>query len=472
MARKFIVSPIIEGDVTIGSPGQQERVLLGRLAEIGSSRNIWLGADQEFVALVVGKRGSGKSYTLGTLLEGFATNSNNTAVSHHVRRRGVLLLDPMGNFWTMANPVRSDGSSKVAAQHAILKTWNIDPLKVDVTVWLPTGFRTNNDPSYVRDFSIHTSDLELSDLADLIGLHLVKDPQGAALSDAFEAVVENGWATPTTTKPAKPNFEFSDLVDYLDYLRTNHTGGDHDPSTLRAVIRSLKSLERSGVFSNAGTPLNALYVPGHLSILMLPHRVGADLRRVITRLILRRTLREREEASQIQQRLSVEQLSPANYAILEGELKNRIPRSLLALDEAQELLGDGGGEARAAIEDFCLLGRNYGLSLVLATQRPTAGAISAKVRSQADVQLIHRLLTQDDIETSRQNLLGAYPEEIRDAARSLQFQDLLRTLERGQLVVSASHAVAGDVSRQGERVDRIMVADVRPRMTVHGGEVE
>ena len=205
---------------------------------------------------------------------------------------------------------------------------------------------------------------------------------------------------------------------------------------------------------------------------MLPHRVGADLRRVITRLITRRTLREREEASQIQQRLSVEQLSAVDRAALEGELRDRIPRSLLALDEAQELLGDGGGEARAAIEDFCLLGRNYGLSLVIATQRPTAGAISTKVRSQADVQLIHRLLTQDDIELSRQNLLGAYPDEVRDGVRALQFEDLLRGLDRGQLVVSTSNAGSVGGRRDAERVNRIMIANVRPRMTVHGGEVE
>src|SRR5690606_11667485 len=102
----------------------------------------------------------------------------------------------------------------------------------------------------------------------------------------------------------------------------------------------------------------------------------ADLRRVITRLLIRRILREREEASQIRQRLSVEQLDEATRARLEDELHARIPRSILALDEAQELLGDEGAEAREALEDFCLLGRNYGLSLLLATQRPTASAIS------------------------------------------------------------------------------------------------
>ena len=99
MPNQFIVNPIVHGDVVLGSPGAQERVLLGKLAETGGNRRVWIGADQEFVALVVGKRGSGKSYTLGNIVEGFATQADNGAISHHARRRGVLLLDPMGNFW-------------------------------------------------------------------------------------------------------------------------------------------------------------------------------------------------------------------------------------------------------------------------------------------------------------------------------------------------------------------------------------
>jgi hypothetical protein len=199
---------------------------------------------------------------------------------------------------------------------------------------------------------------------------------------------------------------------------------------------------------------------------MLPIRVGSDLRRVITRLLIRRILREREQASQIRQRLDVEGLDDATTSRLEAELRNRIPRSVLALDEAQELLGDEGGEARQALEDFCLLGRNYGLSLMLATQRPLASAISSKVRSQVDLYLIHRLLTQEDIDISWSNLLAVFPKELMDGSRELDFAQLVRSLDRGQVIVSASHAEGA------ERVSRIMIAQVRPRITVHGGEVE
>jgi DNA helicase HerA-like ATPase len=174
-------------------------------------------------------------------------------------------------------------------------------------------------------------------------------------------------------------------------------------------------------------------------------------------------------ASQIRQRLDVERTNGDERRRLTDALKRRIPKTVLAIDEAQELLGDEGGEARQALEDFCLLGRNYGLSLILATQRPTTGAISPKVRSQVDTCFVHRLLTQDDIENTYKNLLSAYPREVRVGDRSLQYPDLVRSLEIGQAVVTSSAMT----SQNGQPApSRLVVLNVRPRVTVHGGEVD
>jgi hypothetical protein len=283
--------------------------------------------------------------------------------------------------------------------------------------------------------------------------------------EAFIAVTEDGWNDGTQMRPPTKTYSFRDLAGYLDTMRGQSTS-DHQSGTLRALIRSLRALERQPVFNGTGTRLKELLQPGLLSVLMLPIRIGSDMRRVITRLLIRRILREREQASQIKQRLDIENLSIQERTRLEVELSNRIPRSVLALDEAQELLGDEGGEARSALEDFCLLGRNYGLSLMLATQRPVANAISARVRSQVDMYIIHRLLTQDDIAMCQANLLSLLPREITDGMLELDFSNLLRSLDRGQAVITASYAMAQ------EEVKRIIVAKIRPRITVHGGEVE
>ena len=175
-----------------------------------------------------------------------------------------------------------------------------------------------------------------------------------------------------------------------------------------------------------------LVKPGSLSILMLPQRIGHDLRRVITRVLIRRLLKEREAASQIRQRLDVQKLELKERQALEEKLTSLVPKTILALDEAQELLGEEGGEAKEALEDFCLLGRNYGLSLILATQRPTAAAISSKVRAQVDTYFIHRLLTQEDIETTERNLISLLPDEVRLGNHALDYGKVLRSLETGQ----------------------------------------
>jgi uncharacterized protein len=465
MARTFIVTPSFKGDVMLGTEGDDMKVYIGKVAEKGPGRKLFFGGSKEFVSLIIGKRGSGKSYTLGTILEGLATKQNKTSISDHKARRAVLLLDPMGNFWTTALNVRNDGPKKVRDQFSLLDGWNCNPEDINVTVWLPAGYRTANDSACIQEFRVHLSDLEVADIADLVGTNLIRDPQGAALSEAYDAVTDSGWIDDNKVHPPNPNYSFNDLIEYLEFLRDRQNGGDHSPVTIRALIRSLKLLSRQAVFSGTGTPLTKLLVPGQLGILMLPHRVGHDLRLVITRLIIRRMLREREEAAQIRQRLDVETLDATTTQKLENELKNRIPRSVLAIDEAQELLGDEGGEAKEALESFCLLGRNYGLSLLLATQRPTTGAISAKVRSQVDLYLIHRLLTQDDIEISLKNLLSMYPNEVMSGDRTLEFPELVRTLEKGQLVVSGSYMQAEDP------LTRLLIANIRPRITVHGGEV-
>ncbi|MGF1885756.1 DUF87 domain-containing protein [Photobacterium profundum] len=467
MAWQYIIDPAISGHLYVGTEGIEQQVYIGRIDESGGPRKIFFGGSGEFVSLIIGKRGSGKSHTLGNIVEGLATKDNNTSISNHLKRRGVLLLDPMGNFWTTAHKVSSGGTSKVQTQYALFEGWDCSPEDINVEVFLPAGFINENDPPFIKDFHISVSELDDTDLADLIEVNLVKDPQGAALSEAFVAVTIDGWKDGDILHPAIRHYSISNLISYLEWQKGRVGDGDHSPSTLRALIRSLRVLGRLPVFSGKGTPLTKLLSPGKLSVLMLPHKVGHDLRLVITRLLIRRILREREEAAQIQQRLDIEKMDERETERLTEELALRVPRSVLAIDEAQDLLGDEGGGARRALDDFCLLGRNFGLSLLLATQRPSSSAISAKVRSQVDFTMIHRLVSQSDIANCYDNLLSEYPTEVRVGERVLKFSQLVRQLDRGQAIISASYAV----TEHSETVNRIVVAQIRPRVTVHGGEV-
>ncbi len=160
------------------------------------------------------------------------------------------------------------------------------------------------------------------------------------------------------------------------------------------------------------------------------------------------------------------QLPADEHQRLEGRLGKLIPRTVLAIDEAQELVGDEGQEARRALEDFCLQGRNYGLSMVLATQRPSVGAISAKVRAQVDTTIVHRLMTQEDIDVTLRDMQSEWPESVKLRDRTLDYASLVRSLDIGQAVVSSSHIRL----ERDSGAARSFIMNVRPRIRVHGGE--
>src|SRR5262245_45613406 len=127
MPRQFIVNPPIRGDLSVGTEGDQLKAYLGHVAEAGPLRKVHFSGSREFVSLIIGKRGSGKSHTLGTIVESLATAKDRTSISDHKSRRAVLLLDPMGNFWTTAHNVAADGPQKVREQFASLDGWNCHP---------------------------------------------------------------------------------------------------------------------------------------------------------------------------------------------------------------------------------------------------------------------------------------------------------------------------------------------------------
>lgn len=470
--KNYIVDPQLPAsNVAIGTEGGQTTVYLGQVAEFGGARRVYFDASKEFVTLIIGKRGSGKSFCLGSLVEGLCTVAPTSSISNVATKRGVLLLDPMGNFWTSLFPVSGDGTARVREQWQMLDGWGCQPEDVNVVVWIPAGFRRESDHPSIRDFHVDVADLDASDWADILGTNLMSDPKGILLAEALFAVREDGWhdADGRYRKP-KQRYDLDDVIAYVETIRSAVANGnvtDHASQTCRALVRDLKAYERLPLFSAGATQLTEIIREGQLSILMLPARVGHDLRRVLTRLLIRRIMKEREEASQIRNRLDLQKNLPApERGQLETRLGQLIPRTVLAIDEAQELVGEEGHEAKRALEDFCLLGRNYGLSMVLATQRPSVGAISAKVRAQVDTTIIHRLMTQEDIDTTWRDMQSMWPAIVKLRDRVLDYPSLIRSLDVGQAVVSSSQI---RLERENS-LARTFVMTVRPRIRVHGGE--
>ena len=71
---------------------------LGRLAEAGPVTQVRHDLAGEHVVAIVGKRGSGKSYTLGSLIEGLVLNDLSSAIASTNHSRGSLAIRHAGHL--------------------------------------------------------------------------------------------------------------------------------------------------------------------------------------------------------------------------------------------------------------------------------------------------------------------------------------------------------------------------------------
>lgn len=456
----FDVEPRVAGAVHLGSRKRESAILAGRMSERGNREEIWFDTSENFVALEVGKRGSGKSYGMGALLEGFATGEG-SRISRHTDRRAVVLLDPLDVHWTALTPLSAEGPPGLVKQHAVYQRWpdlQIEP--INTRVFVPAGHRWDIDPAEFRELRVPVSSLDAGDWALLIKADLMGDPRGRLLDEAFQKVTQLGWCFDDASNPmpAKAAYAVDDLIDCID----------HDPDiaqyyaaeTRRSVVQPLRSYGAMALFDDpTGTALVDIAEAGVLTIVCLG-RLTDDLRTVLTTVLVRLIKADRMYASQIRRRLALTRNEAAQVAELEAALTRHIPRTVLAIDEAQILMpAKGATSARKTLDAFVLEGRNYGLSLWLATQRPK-GAISDAAASQIDTFIIHRLSVAEDVTAVCSMLQNAQPASVKAGGRELPMTDLIRSLDVGQAVFSSASSDA----------PRLVIGEVRPRNVAHGGE--
>lgn len=458
--KTFDVEPRVAGKVHFGSDKRDSVILAGRMAEKGNGDEIHFDGSDNFVVFEVGKRGSGKSYGMGSLLEGFATGAD-SKIARHRSRRAVVLLDPLDVHWAAITPLSAEGPEGLRKQHAIFRKWEslaVEP--INIRVFIPAGERWDIDPAAFREFRLPVSELDAGDWGLLLNTDLITEPRGRLLDEAYRKVTELGWQFdgPQTPMAAKLNYGLQDLIDCIEH--DPDISGFYAAETCRSVLQPLRAFLRMPLFdSPAGTPLTELAEEGVLSILCMG-RLTADLRTVLTTVVVKKLKSDRMYASQIRRRLSLRPESPEMVASLEAELKRHVPRTVLAIDEAQILIpARSNNSARRAIEAFVLEGRNFGLSLWLATQRPK-GAISDAAASQIDTFIIHRLSVADDIGAVCGLLQNASPEKMRLGGRELDLPGLIRSLDVGQAIFSSAISDAS----------RFVVGEIRPRNVAHGGE--
>jgi DNA helicase HerA-like ATPase len=459
--QKYRVEPPLvrrERLVQLGESGDRctDSVYLGRLAESGLSKDVWLDVTHEHVLAIVGKRGSGKSFTLGSVIEALCTSEHETLISRTSKERGALLFDTLNIFQWMTAPVSEAraSSAHVGEQVRTLAEWGLrDSIPLDVDLWVPAGFQ-DRVTGRAQPFRIRTWEMEASDWASLLGVDAVQDVMGQLLSQVFDKVTKKGWSGQSGAEAARLQYQLADLIDCL--ANDPDIERDYARESIRAVRQRLSSYDSTDLFGAQGTAMGELVRPGRLAVMLLSG-VPDHVRLVIIGLAIRQLLFARAEASEAAKTLDLGFASdPKEESRIKDVLESAPPKAWVFIDEAQNVFpSERQTSASGILLRFVREGRNFGLSLGLTTQQPSA--IDSRIMAQVDTLIVHTLTVQRDLQTVLSNLKSRQPDSIFLKSVRLNLSDAVRHLIVGQAFVSSTEATRG------------FFMDVRPRTSVHGG---
>jgi hypothetical protein len=382
------------------------------------------------IIFICGKRGGGKSYTLGVIAEELCKTRIGI---------GTVIVDPIGIYWSM----KKGNQSKKEARE--LERWGLKPMALDnVRVVAPLGVYDEGSDLLDGSFSIKPSELTSEEWCMVFGLDRFKI-QGLLVGEALDKVRE-GYKVrkgPNEVEfiPGKGNdYTIEDIVDAMD--RDVDLGSDergYARTTRRSVIARFKAAERWGIFSEEGTPINEISVWDRVTVVDVSHpKLENQIRALIVGILARKIL---------QARMMTSRMEEAGLAKEGGS----IPVTWLMLDEAHLLIPRRGMTAASKpLIEYAKLGRKPGCALVLATQRPAA--TDDDVLSQVDILVGHSLGLEDDIAALLRRVPAKLPSQ-------LSASDFIRAIPTG-------FGLLADQKTQ----QRTLVVQIRPRFTHHSGK--
>jgi len=387
---------------------------------VSLSNKLWLDVVRSHVILIAGKRGSGKSYSIGVLAEELSKLPKE--VSENI---ACLIFDTMGIFWTMK--YKNDKDTE------LLEEWDLKSEKLPARVWVPAGYFQEYESRKIpvdKKFALAVNELDVEDWLSIFELKMI-DPISVLMQKVIFRLTGN-----------------YDLEDVIEEIRKDKDAIDEVRKSAIALFEAAKSWRVFAKKNQQATMINELVVPGKTSILDLSiySSISAfNVRALIIGLISKKLFNQRLLARK------KEEIDEIYRGVGHGSKeKKEMPLVWMFLDEAHEFLPkDDKTPATNSLIQLLREGRQPGISMVLATQQP--GVIHRDVMTQSDIVLAHRLTNKKDIEALNEIMQTYLLEKIQKSMRELP--DL-----------KGSGIVLDDNS------ERLYPIRIRPRFTWHGGE--
>ena len=381
------------------------------------SNNVYLDVNRAHTIMLCGKRGSGKSYSLGVIAEEMVSLHN------EIRDKlSVLILDTMGIFWTMKYPNTKDED--------LLESWGLKPKRLkDIQVFIPEGYFSEYKEKGMlvdKSFSIKPSELKGDDWCNVFSISL-NEPLGILIERVIESF-------------KKRNYTIQEVIERIKQDEKSNQ------EVKNAAENRFLAAEKWGLFSDKGTAIKDIISTGKVSILDVSCYTGVygmwGIRSLVIGLIARKLFNERMIVRK------KEEMDKIKGEFLE-EKKSEMPIVWILIDEAHEFIGKERTAATDSLIQVIREGRQPGISLILATQQP--GEMHKDVITQSDIIISHRITARVDIEALN-NMMQTYL--IGDIQKYL---NNLRDLKGGAVILD-------------DNSERMYPVQIRPKYTWHGGE--
>ena len=388
------------------------------------SNKIFLDVARTHVILVAGKRGSGKSYTLGVLAEQLSDLPKE--VSQNI---ASIIFDTMGIYWTMKYQNEKD--------RELLQEWELTPKTLPVRIFIPYGYFDSYEKNGIpvdKKFALDVSEMNAEDWILTFGLDLI-NPVGVLIETSIAKLKETG-----------KTFYIEEIISEIEI--NERASND----TKNSAIALFQATDSWGLFAKEGivpTSVNELISAGKTTVLDLSvySSIGAfNVRALVISIVSRKLFeqrmaeRKREEIKSISKRFE-----------LSGDVeKKEMPLIWMFIDEAHEFLPlDKKTIATDSLIQLLREGRQPGISMILATQQP--GKIHRDVMTQSDIVISHRVTSEQDLTALNQIMQSYLFESIN------QYMNDLPTSKGSAILLD-------------DNSERIYPIKMRPRFTWHGGE--
>ncbi len=390
------------------------------------SNFIKMDVARSHVVLVAGKRGSGKSYTLGVIAEELSSLPDE--VKNNI---ASLIFDTMGIFWTM--------KYKNTKEKSLLREWNLKSAKLPIKIFTPYGsfeqYKNKGIP-VDKSFALKITELKAEDWILTFNLNI---------TDPTAVIIQR---TITKLKEQAKDYGINEILSEINKDQTT------TPQTKNATTGLFEAARTWGVFAEKGekgTNIHDLINPGQTTIMDLSvyNAVGMfNVRALVIGLISRKIFNLRMDSRKKEEVEAVR--AGSDYLSFVGQRDQ--PLVWIFIDESHEFLPReelGKTAATDALIQLLREGRQPGVSLVLATQQP--GQIHKDVMTQSDIVISHRVTSQPDMEALNQIMQTYLLENIKT------YMNNLPNLKGSAIILD-------------DNSERIYPMRIRPRFTWHGGE--